>query len=405
MHHRCYRISLRPVPRLGKPIVLIIVAAHLAFLSGCCGGDSGYTDAHMKDVAMGLGYTLLVRDDGRLLGFGANDQGGLGLGSSVVYSNTPTTIYASGIEDVAAGHRHSLILQTDGTLLACGDNDYGQLGDDSTTQRFTPVPVSGMTANVAAIAAGIEHSLILKTDGTLWACGNNSRGQLGVGVAVSSSDIPIQVTGITGTISAIEAGAWQSYAVTTDGKLFGWGYNYRGMIGNGGTATVWTPIEVISSGVAAASAGQAYTLVLKTDGSLWGCGENNFGQLAYSPCEDSDYKTSFYQLPVDSVASMSAGGWTGMALQADGTIMTWGQGAQGELGDGTYVTEQPDPVTVTDLTAAGGRLFAGWYHMIVEKEDGSLWVWGLQEWGQLGDGVGDGTGGEKRNTPENLVLP
>ena len=142
---------------------------------------------------------------------------------------------------IAAGGDHSLMLRYDGTVWASGNNGYGQLGDGTTTTRSTPVQVSGLT-NITAIAAGWYHSLALRSDGTVWAWGWNGAGQLGDGTTTDRST-PVQVSSLT-NITAIAAGAAHSLAIKSDGTVWAWGNNGAGQLGDGTTTYRTTPVQV-----------------------------------------------------------------------------------------------------------------------------------------------------------------
>ena len=177
-----------------------------------------------------------------------------------------------------------MILKTDGTLWACGSNSSGQLGDgtklgDGTyTDRITPVQVM---SGVASVVAGSSHTMILKTDGTLWACGNNSVGQLGDWKTNSST--PRQV--MSG-VASVTAGVAHTMILKNDGTLWACGLNKDGQLGDGTTTNSSTPKQVMS-GVASVAAGYSHTMILKTDGSLWTCGYNRYGQLCDGTTIDS----------------------------------------------------------------------------------------------------------------------
>ncbi len=165
---------------------------------------------------------------------------------------------------LAAGADHSLLIGSDGSLWAWGSNSSGQLGDGTTTARTTPTPI---LTGVATLAAGSYHTLALKTDGSLWAWGYNYYGQLGDGTTTNRST-PTQV--LTG-VAAIAAGGDHTLALKTDGSLWAWGANGYGQLGDGTTTNRSTPKQVLT-GVAAIAAGGDHTLALKTDGSLWAWG-------------------------------------------------------------------------------------------------------------------------------------
>ena len=145
---------------------------------------------------------------------------------------------------IAGGYQHSLGLKADGTVWAWGYNNYGQLGDGSTTNRLTPVPVSGLTGCVA-IAAGYYHSLGLKADGTVWAWGYNNYGQLGDdSTANRLTPVPVSpVSGLTGCV-ANAGGFYHSLGLKADGSLWAWGRNTEGALGLGDTTNRLSPTQI-----------------------------------------------------------------------------------------------------------------------------------------------------------------
>ena len=181
---------------------------------------------------------------------------------------------------IAAGGSHTLALKSDGTVWAWGDNGYGHLGDGTTTERYTPVQVSGLTG-VIAISAGGYHSAALKSDGTVWAWGWNCEGQLGNGTTSDVNPFPVQVSGLT-AVKAIAAGANYSKALKSDGTVWAWGAGYYGQLGDGTTVSKYTPVQVSGlTGVAAIGSGeyQFHSIALKSDGTVWTWGYNYYGQL------------------------------------------------------------------------------------------------------------------------------
>ena len=173
---------------------------------------------------------------------------------------------------MAAGAYHSLALKSDGTLWAWGSNSDGQLGDGTRTTRTTPtqIPISG----VVSLIAGANHSLALKSDGTLWAWGDNFYGQLGDGTTTDSRT-PKQ---ILTDVNAMAAKWSQTLVIKRDGSLWAWGRNNRGQLGDGTTTNRSTPTSILT-GVVALAAGSEHSLALKSDGTLWAWGSNSFGQL------------------------------------------------------------------------------------------------------------------------------
>ena len=326
----------------------------------------------LQRIAAGAYHSLAIKPDGSLWAWGRN-SGALGDGTTTNRSRPVQVL--TGVAAVAAGGYHTLALKTDGSLWAWGWNGSGQLGDGTMTDRLSPVQV---LTGVAAVAAGYEHTLAVKTDGTLWAWGGNGGGQLGDGTTTNrASPVPI----LTG-VAAVAAGWQHTLAIKTDGSLWAWGQNGDGQLGDGTTTNRASPVQVLT-GVAAVAAGTKYTLAVKTDGSLWAWGKNGVGELGIGT---SDYDTHPTPTQVMAgVAAVAAGNWHALALKTDGTLWAWGMNGYGEIGDGTIDGEaHPTPVQVLTGVAA---VAAGDHHTLGLKTDGSLWAWGENVPGQLGDGT------------------
>jgi alpha-tubulin suppressor-like RCC1 family protein len=260
-------------------------------------------------------------------------------------------------------------------VSAWGDNAFGQLGDGTATQRNTPTQLSGFSG-VQTIAGGFYHSLALKSDGTLWAWGRNNYGQLGTGTT-TDSNTPVKVSEVSGLsgVQAIDGGFYHSLALKSDGTLWAWGYNKYSQLGAGTTTDSSTPVKVIGlSDVKAISSGGHHGLALKNDDTLWAWGKNEFGALG-------DGTTTNSSTPVQvkgpngegflSDVQASAGGQLySLALKKDGTVWAWGRNNWGQLGDGT-TTQRNTPVQVrglSDVKAIG----AGHYHSLALTRAGTL---------------------------------
>ncbi len=169
----------------------------------------------------------------------------------------------------------SLALKSDGTVWAWGDNQYGELGNGSTTNSNVPVQVTGLTG-VMAIAFLSGYGI--EGDGTVWAWGDNQYGELG-NSSTANSSVPVQVSGLTG-VAAIAGGLYHSLALKADGTVLAWGYNVDGELGSGSNTSSSVPVPVNSlSGVTAIASGGDTSLALKNDGTVWSWGYNADGEL------------------------------------------------------------------------------------------------------------------------------
>ena len=187
------------------------------------------------------------------------------------------------VDAIAAGKFHSLALKTDGSVWAAGNDYSGQLGNGNSTDQdaFVEVIVSG----AIDIAAGDNHSLVLKTDGSVWAAGYNDSGQLGNG---NSTDQDAFVEVIASGAIGIAAGGGHSLVLKADGSVWAAGDNDYGQLGNGISTNQNSFVEVIPSGAGTIAAGGDHSLVLKADGSVWAAGWNEFGQLGDGTTTDRD---------------------------------------------------------------------------------------------------------------------
>jgi hypothetical protein len=280
---------------------------------------------------------------------------------------------------------HSLALKNDGTVWAWGYNDTGQLGDLSFVDRYAPVQVRDHTntlGGVRAVSAGAFHSLALKHDGTVWAWGYNSSGALGDGGGGGGRKVPfpVQAQNLTGA-TAVAAGFEHSLALKNDGTVWAWGMNEWGQLGDGTTSYRYTPVQVQDlSGITAIAAGSGYSLAVKNDGTVWAWGYNYKGALGDGTTADRHLPKQVQNL--GGVTAVAAG-FHSLALKRDCTVWAWGPNLSGELGDGS-TNEQHAPVQVQNLTGITAIAVGNNYSLAL-KNDGTVWY--------SGDSAGQGSEG------------
>ena len=335
-------------------------------------------------------HSLFLKSDGSLWAMGDNSSDQLGDGT-FYNAYRPEEIVAASVVAIAAGGYHSLFLKSDGSLWAMGGNGSGELGD-GTWIYLTSQPEEIVASGVTAIAAGKFHSLFLKCDGSLWAMGDNSSGELGNGTYSSNEPFdgtnkPVKI--VTSGVTAIAAGDFHSLFLKSDGSLWAMGDNQFGELGDGtyGVAQYYyatnQPEEIVASNVTAIAAGGHHSLFLKSDGSLWAMGWNGRGQLGDGT---SDSTNRPEEIVASNVIAISAGENHSMFIKSDGSLWAMGYNAEGQLGDGTYnlATNQPEEIVASGVTA----IAAAATHSLFLKSDGSLWAMGEGSVGQLGDGFG-----------------
>jgi alpha-tubulin suppressor-like RCC1 family protein len=424
------------------------------------------------DVKAGISFSLALKSDGTVWAWGSNSNGQLGNGTNTE-SNVPIQVHnLSGVMAISAGWTFAMALKSDGTVWVWGAGFFGQLGNGGNADSSVPVPVSALTQTVA-ISGGQAQAYALKSDGTVWAWGYNGVGQLGNG-ATSNSNVPVPVSVVTG-VTAISAGNLSSFALRSDGTVWSWGLNEFGELGNGSNvANTNIPSQITSlSGVSALAAQGESVQALKSDGTLWAWGYGVGGALGNGANVNSTVPIPvsvprgvlalgtgsatanaivIVSPPVSigitpATASITVGGkqlYTAVATYANGstanvtslvtwtasdpstvsigasalafglktgavtitatlggvtsnaasltvtaapsgTVSAWGYNSSGQLGNGS-TTNSNVPIPVNGLTGVVG-VAAGEFNSLALKSDGTVWEWGANTYGQLGNGT------------------
>ncbi|AWA29891.1 hypothetical protein HYN48_07260 [Flavobacterium magnum] len=292
-------------------------------------GTAAWSMVSMGSDSLSDNYTTGIQSDGTLWAWGGNFSGQLGTGGSVSdYTYAPTQVGSeANWKWVNSGKTHTAAIKTNGTLWAWGLNTYGQVGDGSTTTRVTPVQV-GTAADWKTVVCGADFTTAIKTNGTLWAWGRNLNGVFGNGTTTNSA-VPVQIGTATDWKSISRAGS-TTLALKTDGTLWAWGINDKGQVGNGTTATQITPVQIGTATWQSISAGIKHSLAISTDGTLWAWGDNSYGQLGDNTIVNKSIPT---QVGVNNNWTSIGTGFThSMATTSDASLYSWGENAYGQLG-------------------------------------------------------------------------
>ena len=324
--------------------------------------------------------------------WGRNSDGQLGNGST---DDSATAVGVSGlaeISQVSAGYFHSLALTSGGYVWAWGDDEYGELGDGTTTNDTValPVEVTGLPV-ITKVATGWGSSLALASDGTVWAWGEGEDGELGNG-STANSDKPVQVPGLTGVVQ-IAAGAFFDLALRSDGTVWAWGDNSFGELGNGGSANSAVPVQVTSlSRVTQIAAGGSTAMVARTQGfitsltTVWAWGENSQGQLGDGTMTNRSTPEEVSGISVPGVRQIAEGGTFSMVLGSDGSVWAWGDDYEGQLGNAA-TSPLARPVETIGMDSGITQIAAGFFDALALRSDGTVLAWGDDQYGEIGNGT------------------
>jgi len=340
-------------------------------------------------VSVGSTHTVVIKFDGTLWAWGDNYDGQLGDGTTQ-NRNTPIQVGTetdwvsiSARDDPGYGYSHTIAVKTDGSLWAWGNNDVGQLGDGTTQNRNTPIQV-GTETDWVFVYTGSRITFATKTDGSLWGWGDNWWGQLGDGTSGNNRYTPVKVRIATADWLSIFTGRYHTTAIKADGSRWAWGDNRQNEFAGGTLIGHNTPIQIGTESdwvaVSVSNGGNGHTIAVKTDGSLWGWGWSESGQLGIGAINHRVVAPIKIGTETNW-SSVYAHSEYSLAVRTDGTL--WGCGSFGDVISTENITTFTQITSGTDWVAvSGGRNF-----IMAIKSDGSLWAWGLNDNGQLGDGT------------------
>jgi alpha-tubulin suppressor-like RCC1 family protein len=403
---------------------------------------SGYTkNLQFKKVSSGGTHSCGVTGEGKLYCWGQNAQGQLG-NNSTIQSNIPTPVDVSGvlasktIVDVKAGLYHTIALDNDGKIYSWGYNAYGQLGNNTVVNSLAPIDISSFGALagkiIAKIAAGgvtsdysgahYSQSAAIDSNGRLYVWGYNANGQVGDNTTVQRN-VPTAVYAdgaLNGkTLKDVDVSGLHTIALDSNGQVYTWGYNYTGQLGNNTTTESATPIAISNYGgligkniVSITADSNAYyttyifghSSALDSNGKVYTWGYNGYGQLGDNTVTQRNIPTAVYTDGVLSgkvIRDVSSAGSHMLALDTEGQVYAWGGNYYGQLGDNT-VTQRNAPIVVAstgllnnkaiESVEAGGRtyhrpsnVFNFFEQSFALDSNGQLYSWGYNAQGQLGD--------------------
>ncbi|MDO4739110.1 MAG: hypothetical protein Q4A66_00435 [Eubacteriales bacterium] len=340
-----------------------------------------FEDNAWVSVDCGGNYTMAMLNGTTLVGWGRNSFGQVG------YDNVrETNILAvqpilENVTYYSAGEQNTTAITEDGTIYIWGANHSGQIGDGTNTGYIAPNVNKTLVDTgdkIVSFSAGMSTLLAVAEDGTLYASGNNDKGQLGATEKVHKTPVAV----LEGVAKAWTNGDF-SMALKSDGTLWATGENNRGQLGMGAEvedSAVWAEVTTITD-VAEVALGEQFALVLKNDGTVWGVGRNNKGQLGVTTEESNQY--DWVQI-TDGVATVFANADTAGVIKTDNTLWMWGDNSKGQCGVGSEEKKILEPTKVMDDVKDAD---CGFTHAAAIKNDGTLWTWGNNYYYELCDGT------------------
>jgi alpha-tubulin suppressor-like RCC1 family protein len=390
---------------------LALVASVCAAVQAVSPPPASAASSHATLIAAGNAHACMIRA-GQAYCWGANGNGQLGNGSTI-NSSLPVPVYTGGVLSgktliqIVAGFSHTCALDSSGAAYCWGLNSSGQLGNNSVTQSLVPVAVttSGVLSGktLTQITAGNSHTCALDASGTAYCWGANGNGQLGnntttkslVPVAVSTSGV---LSGTT--LTQITAGSAHTCALDSTGAAYCWGANGNGQLGNSSTTQSLVPVAVTTSGVLSgktltqisADENGMFTCALDAAGAAYCWGAASFGQLgnggvSSTPGVPVAVVTSGV-LSGKTLTQIATGSGSTCAVASTGAAYCWGQGVNGELGNGSAANSNV-PVAVTTSGVLAGKTLRqvslGTNFACALDSAGAAYCWGLNTSGQVGN--------------------
>jgi len=326
-----------------------------------------------------------LKTDGTLWNWGEGGFAQFGNGMLFDQYDINQTTLTGSVLFFTAGRLNTFVIKNDGTLWGTGSNLNGCLGINSTSEYSGNFVQIGSSTNWRQISSSGFFTLATKTDNTLWGWGQNDLYQMGNGTCCADRLSPGQIgTDADWKLAIACTSARVGLAIKTNGTLWGWGGNGSGLIGESNISSRPYPTQIgTDSNWEMLATGAAHALALKTDGTLWAWGEGFNGQTG-DTLPPTFFRSSPRQVGTDTWIYIACGFQSSFGIKSDGTLWGWGRNDAGQLGDGTTV-ERRLPVQIgtdSDWVAVA----AGYQHGVALKSNGALYTWGTNDFGQLGNG-------------------
>lgn len=347
---------------------------------GIC--DGGKTFSHIFNSS---GGNQSLTNRGQAWGWGINYNYTIGNNLNL---NKDSPILVSGVGktfcDIVLSQTHSMAIDKNGSVWCWGDNVNGQLGDNSLTTRGTPVKISGLNRTFCVIDAGSGFSVGINQRGLVFTWGGNNVGQLGDNTIVSKRT-PVSILGALKTFCKIATGQLFTTAIDKNGRVWGWGGNTNGQLGDNTIVSKRTPVSILGAvkTFCQISTGDAFTLAIDKNGRVWGWGLNNQGQLG-------DNSTFSRLTPVSILGAnktfckIFAGFTSSAGIDKNGTVWCWGGNTYGQLGDNSK-TSRRTPVRISGSNKTFCDIALSNTNGIGIDKNGKIWVWGDNGNGELGN--------------------
>lgn len=322
----------------------------------------------VKQISAGNGFCIAVCDCGYVWYWGENQN----------IAKRINELYS--IDSVSASYYNKYAIKTDGSVFAWGDNAYGSLGNGNKEIVYSPEQLS--ITNVKQVVGTPKSTIFLKNDGTVWACGSNVHKILGDG-SEKTQTLPVKVMNVSNIIK-VSCGTNHAVALTNQGEVYVWGTNSRGQLGMPEITEDSNAVLTVFTDVIDIGADGDYTIIIKNDGTAWSFGYNYYGQLGIG---NRINKTSPEQIStLSNITKVILSYSHAAAIDSYGNVWMWGDNSYGQFGNGTFY-----PTLIVgywnNLSNARTRMSAGKNHCLYVSSGGELYVSGSNEYGQLGNGT------------------